>query len=151
MIREMISSVFTVIVALAVGFYLLDQIAGLYGEYQKIRAMLEDDAYIRNKCRDPIFFSEIRRHTDICMSIENNAKIGAFMLALKNVTSNALQFEDIAQFMKNASWPFLGTLAIACLVCPSLLITGTQSLSGSCRRREIPMYNLENGGPLKSI
>jgi hypothetical protein len=64
----------------------MDCIGALYGAYKRASMRLEDETWLRENCKDPVFFSKMRSHTSICSEVEANARVGAFWAALHEVT-----------------------------------------------------------------
>ena len=66
--------------------FCLDAFSTLYTAYNRACMRLEDETWLRNNCRDPVFFSKMRAHTTVCADVEANARIGAFWAALREVS-----------------------------------------------------------------
>lgn len=64
----------------------MDCIGALYGAYNRASMRLEDETWLRENCKDPVFFSKMRSHTSVCSEVEANARVGAFWAALHEVT-----------------------------------------------------------------
>ena len=51
---------------------------GAYAAYARALMRLDDEAWLLQNCRDPLFFSKMRAHTTVCSDVEANARVGAF-------------------------------------------------------------------------
>ena len=62
------------------------------------------------------------------MQVENNARVGAFMLALRHLTQSFLPSDvwvgGALASARLASWPVLGGLALLLLLAPSWVVRG---------------------------
>lgn len=70
----------------------LDALSALYTAYNRACIRLEDESWLRNNCRDPVFFSKMRTHSTICSDVEANARLGAFWAAMREVSDNTRAF-----------------------------------------------------------
>jgi hypothetical protein len=75
-------------------------------------------------------------HTNLCFQVENNARVGAFMLSLREVMRSFMIEEFLYRLvvaMPNSllSWPALAAVMALLLFAPSWLARGTRSLRGS--------------------
>ena len=119
------------VISLLVGFtgagLGLDCLGELYAAYRRAALRLEDERWLLDNCKDPVFFSKMRAHPTVCNQVEANARIGAFWAALKEVTDTA----------RAASQPYvLGGLAAGALLLPLLWLCAPRR-----RRREMPVYD----------
>ena len=60
----------------------------LYTSWQKASMQLEDEKWLRENCRDPIFYTNLKAYTSVCSRVETNARVGAFWMALHEVIEN---------------------------------------------------------------
>ena len=67
----------------------LDSLSALYTAYNKACMRLENETWLRNNCKDPVFFSNMRAHTTVCADVEANARLGALWAALREVSDDA--------------------------------------------------------------
>lgn len=67
----------------------LDSLSAIYTAYNRACMRLENESWLRNNCRDPVFFSNMRAHTTVCSEVESNARVGAFWAALREVSDDA--------------------------------------------------------------
>lgn len=47
-----------------------------------------DERWLREKCKEPEFYSNLRQHTDLCTEVEKNARSSLLLVALNKVASN---------------------------------------------------------------
>ena len=64
----------------------LDGLSALYTAYKRACMRLDDERWLLENCREPLFFSKMRAHTTVCSEVEANARVGAFWTALREVT-----------------------------------------------------------------
>ena len=55
------------------------------------QAKLDSEAWMLNNCRDPVFRSNMRAHTNVCSEVEANARIGPWGAALRDVSLPSIQ------------------------------------------------------------
>ena len=69
-------------------------------------------------------------HSDICVKVDNNASIGAFMLAVNEFSAEfrvaRMISTEILELVKVASWPILGVLAFLCICAPTYLVQASR-------------------------
>jgi hypothetical protein len=136
MLREFMLPLFTLCACVIASIAGLDRLCLFHQTYQTMAAKLESERWLLTQCSDPHFFSKMHQHSDLCFQVENNARVGAFMLALRQLTQQSLLFPDAlaglaASFSSRfASWPFLCLVASLFLFAPSWLA----STSASVRR-----------------
>jgi hypothetical protein len=63
-----------------------DCLSTLYSSWQKAKMRLEDEKWLRDNCKDPVFFTNLKSYTTVCSEVEANARVGAFWVALHEVT-----------------------------------------------------------------
>ena len=83
---EAVNMLFTVIISLVGAGVGLDWLGYLHNAYKKAMLRLEDERWLLENCRDPLFFSKMRAHTTVCSEVEANARVGAFWVALREAT-----------------------------------------------------------------
>lgn len=120
--------------ALCVGFC-LDAFSALYTAYNRACMRLEDESWLRNNCRDPVFFSKMRAHTTVCTDVEANARVGAFWGALREVSdSTKAQLQPLAA-------PSIIVFILVLIVVPLCCLCAQRvGISTSRRLRCIPMH-----------
>ena len=78
--------VFTVVGSIAAAGVGVDWLSMLYTAYRRAAMRLDDERWLLENCRDPLFFSKMRAHTTVCSEVEANARVGAFWSALREAT-----------------------------------------------------------------
>ncbi len=119
----------------------LDCLGCLYTAYKRACMRLDDERWLLENCKDPVFFSKMRAHTKVCSEVETNARIGAFWTALREVTDVVL-----------VTWqPYIVGFAAAIIVLLPVCWICVARVSSRCsmvmkgRRewREIPLHSLK--------
>ncbi len=85
---EIINFIFYFIFTITTATLFTDCTTALYSAWHKAKMKLEDETWLRENCRDPLFFSNMKSHTNICSEVEANARIGAFWAALHDVVES---------------------------------------------------------------
>ena len=129
---DTIGTVFSVIVSVVGAGVSLDCLGALYSAYRRVSMNLENEKWLLDNCKDPVFFSNMKAHTTVCNAVETNARIGAFWAALKEVTDGA-----------RVTWqPYIVGFAAAILILLPVVWMCAARVSSSCsvalrrRRRE---------------
>ena len=87
------------------------------------------ERWLLRQCEDPVFFSNMHTHTDICFLVENNARVGAFMLALRQMTQSFQIHQAILQLdPRPFTWTCMVVLACTLLFCPSLILSNARTV-----------------------
>lgn len=115
MLRECVAPVILISTAAVSVIAALHAGAALYSRYETIQGRLEGERWLVQRCRDPDFFANMHQHTDLCISVENNARVGAPMLALRDVTRDFLEHQIVSRI----GWPEL-SLPLACVAACAL-------------------------------
>jgi hypothetical protein len=124
---DTVSAVLFLMVGVAAATLGLDCLGELCSAYRRAALRLEEEHWLLDNCRDPLFFSKMRAHPTVCNQVETNARIWAYWAALKEVTDTA----------RAASQPYvLGGLAAGALLIPLLWLCAPRR-----RRREMPVYD----------
>ncbi len=113
MLRECVAPVVLICATAVSVIAALHAAAALYSRYETIQGRLESERWLVVKCRDPDFFTNMHQHTDLCISVENNARVGALMLALRDVTRDFLEHHVASR----VGWPELSLPALCTLLC----------------------------------
>ena len=126
MLREILVPITVISCVTILSILSLDRLCQFHSEFLDASNTIEGERWLRVRCQDPIFFANLRTHTNLCFTVESNARVGAFMLALNRVTG-VTQLEtaasDIYLAVRAMSWPLLATAAGLFLICPSLLVS----------------------------
>ena len=148
MIREFMVPLATLCACAVASIAGLDRLCLFHQTYQSMVAKLESERWLLQQCSDPHFFSKMHQHSDICFQVpspclacvlrlltlhaqvENNARVGAFMLALRHLTQSFLPADAVGQFMASSrliSWPVLAGAGAFLLLAPSWIVRGGRS------------------------
>ena len=108
----------------------MDRLCHMHSEYMKQVSKLEQDGKMLMICRNETHKSVLSTYTTVCLELESNARIGAFMLALNTVTGGE-HFKgaanELLHSLRALSWPLLLSTALVFIACPSLIINGMRS------------------------
>lgn len=129
MIRDFLIPLGTLLVCAVASIAGLDRLCVFHQTYMSISAKLESERWLVKQCLDPQFFSNMHQHSDLCFQVENNARVGAFMLSLRQLTQSFLSPELLSALSVSrfASWPFLCGLAALLLLGPSWLVSSSRT------------------------
>ena len=83
---EPFAFVITLVTVLMGAAVTLDALAAFHAAYQRASLRLEDERWLLDNCKDPIFFSKMRAHTNVCEEVEANARVGVGWAALREVS-----------------------------------------------------------------
>jgi hypothetical protein len=129
MLREFVLPLATLCGCVIASIAGLDRLCLFHQTYQSMAAKLQSERWLLQQCSDPHFFSKMHQHSDLCFQVENNARVGAFMLSLRQLTQSFLLPDALAGLVASrfASWPFLGALVGGLLLfAPSFLASGSR-------------------------
>lgn len=105
-----------------------DCLSSLYASWQRASMRLDDEKWLRENCRDPVFFTNLKSYTTVCSEVEANARVGAFWAALHEVTEGV-----------RLSWqPWMAGWALCAFLCVMAMMwlcSGSPFVSVA-RRRE---------------
>jgi hypothetical protein len=118
---EALSQVIYAVASVVGASFFADSLSTLYASWQRALMKLEDEKWLRENCKDPIFYTNLKSYTTVCSQVEANARVGAFWVALHEVT------EDF----RNSWNPWMAGWAVCALlivVFMSLFCTFTPSM-----------------------
>lgn len=130
MLTEVLTPIVTIASITVMAILSLDRLCQFHSAYMRASETIEGERWLRVQCQDPEFFANLKTHTDLCFTVQNNARVGSFMLALNQVTgADRLEIaaSDIASAIRAMSWPFLAVAAAMFLICPSLVVSACRS------------------------
>lgn len=146
MLHEFLIPLVTLACCAVGGIAGLDRLCLFHQTYQSMVSKLESERWLLDQCSDPHFFSKMHQHSDLCFQVcwffcqaldgkcypdlfwsqvENNARVGAFMLSLRHLTQSFLPPDALAgvsSAVSRLSWPVLGLIGVGLLVGPSWLV-----------------------------
>lgn len=134
MLSEFMIPLLTLSCTMVVCVACINQLCQFYQIFQATSARLESERWLLGQCEDPHFFSNMHMHTDICFTVENNARVGVFMLSLREFTQSLLASELVSRLAGGwvhrliFSWPaaFFGVLFL--FFGPSWLVCGSRAM-----------------------
>ena len=133
----------TLMSAFFVGFF-LDALSAIYTAYNRACMRLDNESWLRTNCKDPVFFSNMRAHTNICSDVEANARVGAFWAALREVS------DDSKAYLQSFAAPVVVGIVVAAIFIPlCCLCVQRFSITHKRRLRCLPMHN--SGVCLKNV
>lgn len=99
-----------------------------YESYVHHTVKREEEGWLRQMCREPEFYSNMRQHTDVCAQIEHSAQTWIFLTALNTVftTAHVCGPKPCAEYIntliiRGLAWPAAVVLGILAMSVPSLL------------------------------
>jgi len=108
------------------GIAALDAAGAFYAAYQRASMRLDDELWLLNNCRDPVFFSKMRAHTSVCDTVEANARVGAVWSALRDVSS------DLRAWLRASLQPWI---LAGCFCCAILALLALPLCCAATRHR----------------
>jgi hypothetical protein len=129
MLREFMIPLVTLCCIVIGGIGSLDKLCLFHQKYQSVSAKLESERWLLEQCLDPLFFSRMHTHSDLCFQVENNARVGAFMLTLRELTQAFLMQPSLIPPVLSSlqhsvfSWPVAGVVVALLLLGPSWLVS----------------------------
>jgi hypothetical protein len=135
MLREFFVPFATLCVTMFACVCSIHQLCLFHQIYLDMAARLESEQWLVQQCEDPNFFSKMHTHTDLCFIVNNHARVGALMLALREFTQGILA-SDILERVGLTGWAcrllfsWSGMLIVFCflLLGPSWVFSGVRGL-----------------------
>ena len=123
--------------------FLMSCIFVFYEAYTDFKQLLRDDTWLRGQCVTPKFYSELRRHADLCDNALRNATRSPFMVGLKAVadTANPCGRRPCVDTLKDLGWPVLAAVFVSAIIVSMIFPRGARSSVSM-----IPRYQ-----PLKEV
>ena len=122
MARSFFAPILVILSAAFVCVVFMDRIIHFHAEYMKFSSQLEMAERMIDICRNESHKDILSAYTSVCLDLESNARIGAFMLALNAVTG-AGHFRGAASELLHSAralgWPVAAILLLAAFVCPT--------------------------------
>lgn len=135
---QIVAQVFSALASIVGASVGIDCLGVLYGAYKRAAMRLDDEKWLRENCRDPVFFSKMRAHTRVCSEVEANARVGAFWTALHEVT-DVMRVTWQPWAMGWAGFIVLALLLAICICAP-----GRRGVYG--RARSLPVMQQQGMG-----
>jgi hypothetical protein len=104
-----------------------------YETYTETIRLRYDESYLLKKCADSEFYSNMRRHTDVCVEVQRNSERNPVFVALNAVANTAhlcgrYSCSDAIIYLSNGGWPVLLTVGFMCLFAPMMLAKAARVL-----------------------
>jgi hypothetical protein len=110
-------AVLTVLAFLAVFAMVISRSYIFYEAYVAESVKRVEEAWLRQKCKDPDFYSNMRQHTNLCLQVEKNAQSSIALTALNTMVATthlcgSKQCADYAQdlVLRGLAWPMAGKI-----------------------------------------
>ena len=114
-VGETIGGFFAVITFSALAMGGLDALSAFYSAYQRAVMRLDDERWLLSNCRDPVFFSKMRAHTNVCIDVEAHARVGPWLFALMEL-SDAVH-ANLQPWMSCSVYTCIVVLAVFLCLC----------------------------------
>lgn len=127
-----------------------DRVYSLLTIYRNEVSRLADEAWLRNNCQDPVFYTNLRGHTDICTHVEQNARRNLALFALKEVMQSTFlcgtvscseQMAATVTWFMTLSMPLMVLITGMAFLCPVILVQLVRVLTEAFR----PSYHQHGG------
>jgi len=141
-----LSTAFTVVFCICLGFFAVEKGTMLYEEYIMQALIIEKDMEFLRKCKTPEGYASMNHHANFCEKIMATAELGAFWYAVKKVSSS-LPFEEAFAAVHKVSWQLAATAAVLCLVFPTLVISQMRVRQDQGLPTCAPKYGAWGGSP----
>jgi hypothetical protein len=127
-----------------------------YEAYVRLGTERENEAWLRSKCAEPEFYSNMRQHTELCAEVENRARAWILWRSANLMISSTrvcgerscLDYaEDLV--VKGLAWPVVALIGIALVTVPSLVVAlARRALANTLYQnaRRTPTMGGEPGG-----
>ena len=104
--------------------------------YTSAIRVVRDEAWIRTQCSDPQFYSNLKQHSDLCLSVQINFERNPFLVALNAVSETAYLCgryscaENLAAISRGG-WPVILSVGFISLLAPTILMQCMRLLMSS--------------------
>jgi hypothetical protein len=98
--------------------WLVGRTPRFYSAYMQHMQTLEDDAWLRTQCQDPIFVSRMMRHHDVCERVRESFRQPAFLVALQACCVPS----EWQALMPSVGWETVCLVSFILLLAPGILL-----------------------------
>lgn len=100
----------------------------LYESYSQFTLQRSEEAWLRERCREPDFYTNMRQHTDLCAQVERRARQWALLHSLNVMFTTArlcgprmcVEYaNDLV--VRGIAWPIALVLGIFVMTMPSII------------------------------
>lgn len=108
-----------------------DRLYALHVVYLDTLQQIKEEEWLRKNCQDPVFYSNLRSHTDLCNQVNQNAMRSVLLFSLNQVlatthlcgTQTCLDYaRGSLQWFSTLSLPFMIAIALGVVFCPVALV-----------------------------
>lgn len=125
-----LKSLFLVVASILVGALLMSRAYIFYESYILLTLERSEEAWLRVRCGEPDFYTNMRQHTDLCAKVEQKARTSIMLRSLNmmimstNLCSSSRTCMDYVQEMvvKGLAWPLAAVLCVMLITIPSLVV-----------------------------
>jgi hypothetical protein len=121
-------SLFLVFSALSLTGLVVSRVYIFYESYSSFSLKLKEEEWLRGRCQDADFYSNMRQHTDLCAQVETNARTSVLLHALNTVFLSAHMCGSRACMdyindlvLKGFMWPALVVVCVFVIMIPSII------------------------------
>ncbi len=116
--------------------FLVGRFFVFYEAYTSALRLVRDEAWIREQCSDPLFYSNLKQHSDLCQSVQINFERSPFLVALNAVSETAYlcgRFSCVENLIaiSRGGWPVILSVGLFSLLAPALLVQVMRVLMSS--------------------
>jgi hypothetical protein len=118
----MLSVLLTVVVPL---LCLLSRIPSFHKAYTEHQQRLEDDAWLRAQCADPLFFTKMRQHTNVCEQVRAAFRRPPFMVGLQAACVPTAEWGGTLRALllpSSLGWEGVVVIALCLALGPGLIV-----------------------------
>jgi hypothetical protein len=101
-----------------------------YEAWSEFSLRRTDEAWLRERCKEPDFYANMRQHTDVCAQVEKNARASVLLHALNVAFTTPGNFCGSKQscldylndlVVRGLMWPLVAVIGIFMIMVPSIL------------------------------
>ena len=116
--------------------FLVGRFFVFYEAYTSALRVVRDEAWIREQCSDPLFYSNLKQHSDLCQSVQINFERSPVLVALNAVSETAYlcgRFSCVENLtaISRGGWPVILSVGLFSLLAPALLVQVMRVLMSS--------------------
>ena len=94
--------------------------------FNEAKQIQQDELWMMAQCQDPLFYSHMRRHTDLCLLVQHNAERSPWLFAINALADTAhlcgrYSCHDMIVSLGDRGWPVILWAALALILGNALL------------------------------
>ena len=110
-----------------------------YEAYSNALRVVRDEEWVRGQCSDPLFYSNLKQHSDLCLTVQINFERSPFLVGLNAVADTAYlcgrrSCADVLADIANGGWPVILTCGLFSLLAPTAVVHVFKHLVAGERR-----------------